>query len=138
MELSLANLLSNAIKYCDPRKRERWVEVEATAGAPDERGVCELAVRVRDNGLGVPEEGRARLFERFFRAHAGSTPAIEGTGLGLSIVRETAESLGGKAWAEFPEGETVFAFSLPCRRAEDQQALQGKVKGVRANEESRR
>ena len=132
VELSLANLLSNAIKYCDPRKASRWVEVEGDAGAPDEKGVCELVIRVRDNGLGVPEGDRARLFERFFRAHAVSTPEIEGTGLGLSIVRETAESLGGKAWAEFPEGETVFAFSLPCRRAEDQRALEARGRGAAA------
>ena len=123
VELSLANLLSNAIKYADPEKPVRWVEVEAATGAADEHGVCELVVRVRDNGLGVPERDRDRLFERFFRAHAVSTPAIEGTGLGLSIVRETAESLGGRAWAEFPQGESVFAFSLPCRRAEDRSAL---------------
>jgi signal transduction histidine kinase len=124
VELSLANLLSNAIKYADPVKVSRWVEVDATTGVADDEGVCELVIRVRDNGLGVPERDRARLFERFFRAHTVSTPAVEGTGLGLSIVRETAESLGGKAWAEFPEGESVFAFSLPCRRAEDRSALQ--------------
>jgi len=125
VELSLANLLSNAIKYSDPAKTKRWVEVVAAAGAPDEQGMCELVIRVRDNGLGVPERDRARLFERFFRAHTVSTPSVEGTGLGLSIVRETAESLGGKAWAEFADGESVFAFSLPCRRAEDQTALKG-------------
>ena len=46
--------------------------------------------------------------------------AAGGAGLGLSIVRETVESLGGRAWAEFPEkGGTVFAFSLPSRREED-------------------
>ena len=123
VELSLANLLSNSIKYADPRKEARWVEVDAGAGAPDEEGTCELVIRVRDNGLGVPERDRARLFERFFRAHAASTPSIEGTGLGLSIVRETAESLGGRAWAEFTDGNSVFAFSLPCRRSEDQSAL---------------
>ena len=132
VELSLANLLSNAIKYADPAKERRWVEVDAAAGEPDEKGMCQLVIRVRDNGLGVPERDRDRLFERFFRAHAVSTPGVEGTGLGLSIVRETAESLGGKAWAEFPEGESVFAFSLPCRRAEDQSALQGAVKAARA------
>ena len=44
----------------------------------------------------------------------------EGSGLGLSIVRETAESMGGRAWAEFPaEGGTIFALSLPSRRQED-------------------
>lgn len=128
VELSLANLLSNAIKYSDPAKASRWVEVDAAAGPPDDEGVCVLVIRVRDNGLGVPERDRRRLFERFFRAHEASTPNVEGTGLGLSIVRETAESLGGQAWAEFPAGESVFAFSLPCRRAEDQNALQGTVK----------
>jgi signal transduction histidine kinase len=132
VELSLANLLSNAIKYADPSKASRWVEVDATAGAPDDQGLCELVIRVRDNGLGVPERDRDRLFERFFRAHTSSTSGIEGTGLGLSIVRETAESLGGKAWAEFPEGESVFAFSLPCRRAEDQSVLREATKATPA------
>ena len=132
VELSLANLLSNAIKYADPAKASRWVEVDAAAGTVDDEGMCDLVIRVRDNGLGVPERDRARLFERFFRAHMVSTPNVEGTGLGLSIVRETAESLGGKAWAEFPEGESVFAFSLPCRRAEDRNALQMTTKAAPA------
>jgi signal transduction histidine kinase len=74
--------------------------------------------------LGVPADKQGQLFQRFFRAHETVTGA-EGTGLGLSIVRETAESLGGRAWAEFPqdgsvEGGSVFAFSLPDRRAEDE------------------
>lgn len=132
VELSLTNLLSNAIKYADPEKPERWVEVEAATGAADESGVYELVIRVRDNGLGVPERDRDRLFERFFRAHATSAPSVEGTGLGLSIVRETAESLGGRAWAEFPQGESVFAFSLPCRRAEDRSALQATTRSAPA------
>jgi len=79
----------------------------------------ELVVYVRDNGIGVPEAQRAHLFERFFRAKA-ETVTAEGTGLGLSIVRETMESLGGHAWAEFPgDGTTRFAFSLPSRREQD-------------------
>ncbi|HET7188158.1 MAG TPA: ATP-binding protein, partial [Gemmatimonadaceae bacterium] len=58
-------------------------------------------------------------FEQFFRAH-GETVTAEGTGLGLNIVQETINSLGGRAWAEFPEdGWTVFAFALPSRREED-------------------
>jgi signal transduction histidine kinase len=60
---------------------------------------------------------RDRLFQRFFRAH-NVTADIEGTGLGLSIVADTVESLGGRAWAEFPGDESVFAFSLPFRRTE--------------------
>jgi signal transduction histidine kinase len=121
VELCLTNYLSNAIKYSDPAKPERWVEVsgELTFSGPLPSS-GELIVRVRDNGLGVPPEGRARLFEQFYRAHVGTVTEVEGSGLGLSLVRETITALGGKAWAEFPdEGGTVFAFSLPSRREED-------------------
>ena len=77
-------------------------------------------MRVSDNGLGVPEAGRAQLFEQFYRAPGETITGVEGTGLGLSIVKETVESLGGRAWAEFPgDGGSVFCFCLPSRREED-------------------
>jgi Signal transduction histidine kinase len=79
----------------------------------------ELTIRVTDNGLGVPVDNRERLFERYYRAHEEAHSNISGTGLGLSIVKETVTTLGGKAWAEFPEVGTVFAFSIPTRRDTD-------------------
>jgi signal transduction histidine kinase len=124
VELCLANYISNAIKYSDPSRPDRWATVEASLrprgeGAADQ---LELVVRVRDNGLGVPADRRDRLFERFYRAHDG-IDAVEGTGLGLSLVLETAESLGGTAWAEFDAGAgAAFAFSLPCRPEEVEDA----------------
>lgn len=120
VELCLTNYVSNAIKYSDPAKGERWAAIEAGIEGPPGSG-CELVVRVRDNGRGVPTDKRDRLFQRFFRAHDTIT-GVEGTGLGLSIVRETVEALGGRAWAEFlePMGTgSVFAFALPCRRQDD-------------------
>lgn len=70
---------------------------------------------VRDNGLGVPEEAREQLFQRFFRAHDETVTSEEGTGLGLSIVRETMAAIGGRAWADWSErGETVFGLAFPC------------------------
>ena len=119
VELCLANYLSNAIKYADPKKPVHTVEVSGELIVPTKTREGELVVRVRDNGLGVPEQAREHLFEQFFRAH-GETVTAEGTGLGLNIVQETITSLGGRAWAEFPEdGWTVFAFALPSRREED-------------------
>jgi signal transduction histidine kinase len=119
VELCLANYVSNGIKYSDPSREERRVHVEGvlTFGPRPEDG--ELRVMVRDNGLGVPEAARERLFSQFYRAHETIT-GVEGTGLGLSIVRETVEALGGRVWADFPEqGGAVFGFALPSRREED-------------------
>jgi signal transduction histidine kinase len=123
VELCLANYLSNAIKYADAAKGVRWVDIsaEVVPTTPDHEG--ELVIRVKDNGLGVPPESQTRLFEQFFRAHT-ETVTAEGSGLGLNIVRETMESLGGRAWAEFPEdGGSVFAIAFPSRREEDAAAV---------------
>nr|MDQ6926546.1 ATP-binding protein [Candidatus Eremiobacteraeota bacterium] len=110
VELCLSNYISNAIKYRDPASPSPWVRIESElrfVGVPPKG---ELVVRVRDNGLGVPPDARTRLFEQFYRAHGESVTGAEGSGLGLSIVRDTVESLGGRAWASFPdEGGSVFA-----------------------------
>ena len=121
VELCLANYLSNAIKYSDHTKADRWVLISGEFEPLESSGGGgRLIVRVRDNGIGIPEAARDRLFQRFYRAHGGTVTGVEGTGLGLSIVLETVESLGGRAWAEFPaEGGPVMAFSLPSRREED-------------------
>jgi signal transduction histidine kinase len=119
VELSLTNYISNGIKYADPEKVDRWIEVSARVERRDDERGESLVVEVRDNGMGVPEEARAKLFERFFRAHDYSVTGVEGTGLGLSIVRETVESIGGRAWAESRDtGGSTFAFAVPCRRGE--------------------
>ncbi len=119
LELCLVNYVSNGIKYADPHEATRWVEVsaavEATAG---ETMGDELVIRVRDNGIGVEPGRRDRLFERFYRAHP-DPDSIEGSGLGLSLVRETAESMGGRVWAEFSGVGSTFAIALPLRRQGD-------------------
>ncbi|HMI55911.1 MAG TPA: HAMP domain-containing sensor histidine kinase [Gemmatimonadaceae bacterium] len=119
-ELCLSNLIANAIKYSDPTKEKRWVEVRAQVTSAVDLGQSETLVEVRDNGLGVPEAKRARLFQRFFRAHEETQSGIDGIGLGLSIIRETVASMGGRAWADFLEDGTAFFFSMPTRRAEDE------------------
>ena len=117
LELCLTNYVSNAIKYADPDKPERWVRVSGEVRRTDDD--CKLVIAVEDNGLGVPEDAREKLFSRFYRAH-GTITGVEGTGLGLSIVRETIEGLGGEAWAEFDGAEgSRFLLSLPCRRSAD-------------------
>ena len=128
VELCLSNYISNAIKYSDPNKEDRWIliegEVRGRDGDPE--NAQELVVRVRDNGLGLPAGAEKRLFQRFYRAHEETAATIEGTGLGLSIVRDTVETLGGRAWAERNEdGGSTFVFTLPGRRASDAAAGAG-------------
>lgn len=125
VELCLTNYVSNAIKYSDSSRVQSFVEITAAI----EQNSREVVVRVCDNGLGVPEEKRARLFERFYRAHETVTRA-EGTGLGLSIVRDTVESVGGRAWAEIQEVGSVFCFALPVRRVQDEQAAMQAASGT--------
>jgi signal transduction histidine kinase len=77
----LDNLLENAVAYCPRGTR---IEVQARNG--DRRPVLSVA----DDGPGIPETERARVFDRFFRGQTGRRSA-PGTGLGLAIVREIAD-----------------------------------------------
>lgn len=132
VELCLMNYVSNAIKYSDPRKKERWVSVEAAVETGAASRDSELVIRVCDNGLGVPADKREKLFGEFYRAHDDTVTEADGTGLGLSIVRETVQSAGGRAWAEFPDGDdtgSIFAFALPSRRRDDADAETRPAKG---------
>jgi two-component system sensor histidine kinase TctE len=123
VELCLMNYVSNGIKYSDSAKGERWVAIEATVEGPDNEHDREVVIRVSDNGIGVPADKREQLFQEFYRAHGDTVTGADGTGLGLSIVRETVESIGGRAWAEFPnDAGSIFAFAIPARRGDDREA----------------
>lgn len=124
VELCLMNYVSNGIKYSDGSKGERWVAIEASVEGPDTEADREVVIRVHDNGIGVPADKREQLFEEFYRAHGDTVTDAEGSGLGLSIVRETVESIGGRAWAEFPAdgAGSIFAFAIPARRSDDVEA----------------
>ena len=124
VELCLMNYVSNGIKYSDEAKPERWVSIAASVEGPDTERDREVVIRVTDNGIGIPADRREQLFQEFYRAHDATVTEAAGTGLGLSIVRETVESIGGRAWAEFPvDSGSVFAFSVPSRRRDDIQAI---------------
>ncbi len=119
VELCLMNYLSNALKYADDTKSDRWVRITGRITTASAEAPAQVVVELRDNGMGIAPDMRPRLFERFYRAGGDAASGIDGTGLGLSIVRETVESLGGRAWAEFTDTDTLFAFALPSRRAGD-------------------
>jgi signal transduction histidine kinase len=109
LELVLTNLVANGIRHADPSKAERRVRISARRL----EGERAWTVTAEDNGIGIPEEARERIFERFFRAEA--VREVPGTGLGLSIVKEAVERWGGRVWFDSEEGEgTTFYFTVPA------------------------
>jgi PAS domain S-box-containing protein len=106
----IANLLSNAIKFSPARGCVRLTL------APGKR---RHRVTVSDQGPGIPEEFRPRIFEKFAQADSSDARAKGGTGLGLSIVREIVERLGGSISFDSQEGEgTQFHVHLPALEEE--------------------
>jgi len=105
VEQILTNLLDNAAKYTDPGGRIT-VELEARGEA--------IRVRVRDTGIGIAAEHRARIFERFYRVDKARSRALGGTGLGLAIVKHLVQALGGEIYVESEPGAgSTFTFTLP-------------------------
>ncbi|TDD81763.1 HAMP domain-containing histidine kinase [Actinomadura rubrisoli] len=101
----LANLLANVLRHTPPG-------TAATVRVGEVGG--EALLEVADEGPGLPEDGRARVFERFYRADASRSRDRGGAGLGLSIVAAVAEAHGGRALAAgAPGGGAAFTVALP-------------------------
>lgn len=99
------NLLDNAIKYS---KDNLAIEIETQVSG----GM--LAIKVKDNGIGMSKETASRVFEKFYRAHTGNLHNVKGFGLGLSYVKATVEAHNGKARVDSTLGKgTTFTVSFP-------------------------
>jgi signal transduction histidine kinase len=99
------NLLDNAIKYSDAGAR---VDVEIVEDDSS------LAVRIRDTGVGIPEEDLKQLFERFYRVDKDRSRATGGSGLGLAISKQIVEMHGGSISVESEvDVGSVFEVWLP-------------------------
>jgi PAS domain S-box-containing protein len=101
----LVNLVDNAIKYSPDGGR---IEV----GVQEVEGLA--LFHVADEGMGIPQEERPRIFEKFYRLDPDMTRGIGGTGLGLYICSELVERMGGRIWVESREKNgSAFYFELP-------------------------
>lgn len=105
----LTNLLDNAVKYTP----EQGTITVTAQRAPDQT----VELTVTDTGLGIPEQDRPRVFERFYRVDKGRSRELGGTGLGLAIVKHIVEGHGGQVWveAQAPQGSR-FIVRLPISR----------------------
>lgn len=109
IERVLRNLLSNAIEHCEAKP----IEVSIVADELD------LAIAVRDFGVGLDEVSSGKVFDRFWRADVSRARIRGGTGLGLSIAREDAHLHNGEltVWGQLGQGSN-FVLSLPRKAGE--------------------
>jgi two-component system OmpR family sensor kinase len=109
-----ANLLNNARVHTPPGTA---VHVKVSTDGPD------AIVSVRDEGPGIGDRDRARIFERFYRADPSRSRAKGGSGLGLSIVAAVVQAHGGSVAIESDDGQGAqFTVRLPRRVAIEQSA----------------
>jgi two-component system, OmpR family, sensor histidine kinase SenX3 len=107
LKAAVSNLMDNAVKYSGQQVRVavRLVQNEAN----------HLALRVQDQGVGIPARELKRIFKRFYRIPNAMALRVKGTGLGLFIVRSVAERHGGRAFAESEGSDrgSTFTMELP-------------------------
>jgi two-component system, OmpR family, sensor histidine kinase SenX3 len=107
LKAAVSNLIDNAVKYSGQQVRVLVHLAHSEAGR--------ISVRVRDQGIGIPQAELKRIFKRFYRIPNTVAMRVKGTGLGLFIVRSVAERHGGRAYAE-SEGTghgSTFVIELP-------------------------
>lgn len=104
-ERILLNLLSNAIKFTPPKRSINVVLYRQGAN---------LKIDIKDKGIGIPDDKKVIIFERFGQADSSLTRQAEGTGIGLYLVKLLVDSLGGNIHVSSKEGYgSTFSITLP-------------------------
>ena len=96
LEELVTNLVNNAITY-NKQGGSVWIDVNKDNGS--------VVLTVKDNGIGIPQEHRERIFERFYRVDKSRSKISGGTGLGLAIVKHIAASHNAKITLKSEVGE---------------------------------
>jgi signal transduction histidine kinase/DNA-binding response OmpR family regulator len=105
----LINLLTNAVKFTPP-SGTITLKIRETPSGTDK---SVLRITVQDTGIGVPDEQKARLFDSFEQADAGTTRKYGGTGLGLAICKKIINLMDGEIWVESEPGKGArFIFEI--------------------------
>ncbi len=108
---ALKNLMTNAVKYSPDGGL-----IKLSAGLIDNGG--SIRISVQDFGLGVPDDAREHLFDKFFRVCPPELKNLSGAGIGLSLVSEIAKMHGGSVWFDSVHGQgSTFNLELPVAGA---------------------
>jgi len=118
----LSNVISNAIKY-ENRNGKVFVNIYSTISHDEEASIDSelptLVIKVKDTGIGIPEDKKEKIFERFYRGDLSKSQS-SGFGIGLAYVKYLLEVLNGsiRVWSKEGEG-TVFTIRIPLVKRED-------------------
>ena len=108
----LQNLITNAIRYGG--KPGQSPHITITLDEVDTQPELFVRVGVKDQGIGIPDQARERLFEKFFRADNAIQHVTDGSGLGLYIVKMVVESWGGEVRVQSAENKgSTFCVTMP-------------------------
>ncbi|TPW17510.1 MAG: two-component system, OmpR family, phosphate regulon sensor histidine kinase PhoR [bacterium] len=106
--LALNNLLDNAVKYSGDSRRV-FLRLLSSPGS--------VIIEVQDEGIGIPVEEQAKIFERFHRVGTGSVHDVKGSGLGLAIVQHIMKAHHGRVVVESQPGKgSTFRLQFPVAR----------------------
>ena len=112
IEQVLRNLIDNAIKYAEAESIELRIESASII-----HNVESIKFSVIDNGLGIPDQFKQKVFVPFSKFESATSGSSSGSGLGLSISKQIVESLGGKIWLDDRvKSGSCFSFQLPLER----------------------
>jgi signal transduction histidine kinase len=115
-EQIIDNIVSNAVKY-SPLEKNVWITVEERTMMLQESTQAKKAIvfAVRDEGPGLSDDDKSKLFGKFARLSAQPTGGEHSTGLGLSIVKKMVEAMNGRVWCESELGKgATFLVALPA------------------------
>ncbi len=109
---TIDSLLMNAIKYKAQKEGRIDIRIEKKDG--------KMLFSIKDNGIGVPDEEREKIFNKFYRTKEAVKVDPNSLGLELYICKNVIESSGGEIWVgKNDEGESSFFFTLPLYKKED-------------------
>lgn len=108
IQIVIQNIIDNAIKYGD---KNSSIDINLS------KVNTMIQISIKNKGIGISEEDKDKIFERFFRAQDAIRQETDGTGLGLFITKQIIEDHNGRIWFNSNNlGETTFFISIPSTR----------------------
>jgi DNA-binding response OmpR family regulator/two-component sensor histidine kinase len=119
MRQIISNLLSNALKFT-PEGGNIYISINSREYDAANGNACFFVIKVKDTGIGIPEDKLSFIFDRFYQVNYGNNRTTEGTGIGLSLTKELVKLMKGEISVKSPppgvKKGTEFTIELPLEK----------------------